>query len=97
MKVGGVYKINSRNLRVGVYLRSDPKDPNFMWFIGIRTKFGNRYLSSEWGWNPEYIGMVGKNIELIEGKSDGKYFRMNRPLFRSLAQFEGKVKRNAGL
>jgi hypothetical protein len=43
---GRVYKIRCRNLRYGVY---DGEDG----FIGIRTKFGSRYLFTEYYCNPE--------------------------------------------
>lgn len=41
---GKVYKISSRNLRIGVF---DGKGG----FIGIREKFGNRYLFTEYHWD----------------------------------------------
>lgn len=40
LKVGTVYKLNSRNLDFGVFTGRG--------FIGIRTKFGNRYLFEEY-------------------------------------------------
>jgi hypothetical protein len=40
-KDGYLYRINSRNLSLGVY-RAETKD-----FLGIRTKFGDRYLFAE--------------------------------------------------
>ena len=39
-----VYKIRSRNLRYGVFDGNDG-------FIGIRTKFGARYLFTEYHWD----------------------------------------------
>jgi hypothetical protein len=41
---GGVYRIHSRNLSLGVY------DGN-QGFIGIRYKFGDRYLFTEYHWD----------------------------------------------
>lgn len=38
--VGAVYKLNSRNLNLGVFTEHNS-------FIGIRTKFGNRFLDEE--------------------------------------------------
>ncbi len=41
---GRVYKLLSRNLQVGVYDGSEG-------FIGIRTKFGHRFLFTEYHWD----------------------------------------------
>ena len=41
---GRVYKLWCRNLSIGVY---DGKEG----FIGIRTKFGSRYLDTEYHWD----------------------------------------------
>jgi len=41
---GRVYKIRCRNLRYGVYNGDGG-------FIGIRTKFGSRYLFTEYHWD----------------------------------------------
>lgn len=41
---GRVYKINCRNLKLGVYDGNEG-------FIGIRTKFGSRYLATEYHWD----------------------------------------------
>jgi hypothetical protein len=41
---GNVYKIRSRNLTLGVF-------DGEMGFIGIRTKFGDRYLFTEYHWD----------------------------------------------
>ena len=40
-----LYKLNSRNLDYGVY------DDAQKGFIGIRTKFGSRYLFTEYHWD----------------------------------------------
>ncbi len=44
-KHGYTYKINSRNLSFGVY------DKDTQGFVGIRTKFGERYLFTEFHWD----------------------------------------------
>jgi len=46
LKTGHIYKLNSRNLSYGVYDGDDG-------FIGIRTKFKNRYLFTEYHWDTE--------------------------------------------
>lgn len=66
----GVYKIHSRNLSVGVY-RADIKG-----FIGIRLKFGDKYLSTEFHYDTgapfgtvfpkEQIGVLPDNIACHE-------------------------------
>jgi len=43
-KTRRLYRIRSRNLRVGVY---DGKEG----FLGIRTKFGSRYVFTEYHWD----------------------------------------------
>ena len=51
---GGVYDLywpRSRNLRAAVYDGSGG-------FIGIRTKFGERYLFTEYAWDEPYHGTV---------------------------------------
>lgn len=62
-----VYKINSRNLKIGVF-REKTKG-----FIGIRLKFGNRFLFEEYHWDTgapygttkpiEEIGVLPDSIE----------------------------------
>lgn len=42
---GGLYKLSSRNLGLGVF-REATKD-----FVGIREKFGNEYLAGEYHWD----------------------------------------------
>lgn len=48
---GRVYRLNCRNLRIGVF---DGEDG----FIGIRTKFGNRFLDLEHHWDRGMHGTV---------------------------------------
>jgi len=55
---GRVYKIHCRNLAYGVY---DGKGG----FIGIREKFNQRYLFTEYHWDfSEHYGTVGEAIDL---------------------------------
>ena len=42
---GAVYEIHSRNLSVGVFVKDQEG------FIGIRTKFGSRFLFTEYHWD----------------------------------------------
>ena len=48
---GGIYRIHSRNLRFGVY------DGNGG-FIGVREKFGSRYLFTEYHYDHDQHGTV---------------------------------------
>ena len=60
-EIGVLYKIHSRNLQYGIFNGKDG-------FIGIRTKFGQKYLFTEFHWDtgPPY-GTV-KPIEKTEFK-----------------------------
>jgi hypothetical protein len=59
-KNGGLYRISSRNLDLGVY------NATSQGFIGIREKFGNLYLFTEYHWDTgEPFGTVCP-IELLE-------------------------------
>lgn len=67
---GRVYRLHSRNLDLGVFVSADRG------FIGIREKFGSRYLFTEYHHDtgPPYgtatpledIGEVPENINLVE-------------------------------
>lgn len=70
----GVYAIRSRNLSVGVW------DANRKGFIGIREKFGSRYLFMEYHYDYDpHVGTVSQmefldtvvpeEIRLVEGRS----------------------------
>lgn len=69
-KHGFLYKINSRNLTFGVYNQKDKG------FIGIREKFGDHYLFTEYHWDTgapygtvkpqEEIGIIPSDIEITE-------------------------------
>lgn len=93
LETGGIYRIQSRNLVVGAFLHQAPNDP-WPWFIGIREKFGYRYLFSEYGWAWQRIGNLPASIrdtvpwsELAPNKAT---------LRRSLAQHEGRIRRAEG-
>ena len=59
-KNGGLYKIDSRNLAFGVYNEAQQG------FVGIREKFGNEYLFTEFHWDTgEPFGTVCPQ-ELLE-------------------------------
>lgn len=44
-KDGNLYKINSRNLSLGIFIKEENG------FVGIRQKFGQRYLFIEYHWD----------------------------------------------
>ena len=58
-RIGMAYKLNSRNLAVGVYDGSEG-------FIGIREKFGRRYLFSEYHWDQGPLFGTACPLEEIE-------------------------------
>jgi len=69
-KHGHLYRLDSRNLSMGVYNENDHNG-----FIGIRTKFGDRFLFTEHHWDGEYyatakpledLGPVPEDIEVRE-------------------------------
>lgn len=86
-----VYRLVSRNLTFGVFDGLDG-------FIGIRCKFGNRYLFKEFHWEQgppfgtvrplEDLGLIPEELEVIEGRTEGGYFIGNQPLFDYLLQKE---------
>lgn len=61
---GRVYKIESRNLNFGVY-------DGALGFTGIREKFGDRYLFTEFHWNKGHhgtvSGMTDTTLDIPEG------------------------------
>ena len=65
--VGRVYRFMSRNLELGVCIKSDPEaQPEYSRyeFTGVREKFDYRYLTSEYGWNiTEDLGPLPEGIE----------------------------------
>ena len=75
-----VYRLQSRNLSVGVYRETDSGEYGISrGFTGIRTKFGARYLDTEvWNEPPgngtatplEELGRVPDDIELTEGQAE---------------------------
>ena len=88
---GFLYRIHSRNLSLGVCR----KEKNHVGFIGIRTKFGDRYLFEELHWGTsEHYGTVSP-IEclekcpvehIVERYDDGKCFVQNKALFNYLEE-----------
>lgn len=89
---GRLYKIDSRNLSFGVY---DGKEG----FIGIRTKFGRRYLATEFHWDqgPPFGTVhsiedtavdVPEEIEVVE---HGPEYEKNEPLFEWLEAREKEL------
>lgn len=82
----GIYLINSRNLRIGVYVATRQA------FIGIRKKFGDRYLFAEFHYEcgPPYgtvrpqtllAAMPENGIQLVEGWQEDDAYWKNARLF----------------
>ncbi len=59
-KNGYLYRIFSRNLDIGVYVA------NIQGFIGIRTKFGERFLNMELHWDADQYNGTAKPKEELE-------------------------------
>jgi hypothetical protein len=64
-----LYRLLARNIKIGVW------DADHQEFLGIRTKFGDRYIDSENHWDAEHfatacpmeeIGELPDNISLSE-------------------------------
>jgi hypothetical protein len=53
---GRVYRLSCRNLAIGVFDGGDS-------FIGIRTKFGNRFLDAEHHWDRGMHGTVANAVD----------------------------------
>jgi hypothetical protein len=81
----GLYRLNSRNLGMGVF------DASTKGFVGIRNKFGRDYLFTEYHWDTgapfgtalplEYLGDLPREISLSEGEIKEHAYQMNQPLF----------------
>lgn len=83
-KRGHLYRINSRNLSLGVY------DGNWG-FIGIRTKFGDRYLFTELHWDTGPPHGTVKPIEELERWQENLNENWdNQKLFKYLEEVEEK-------
>ena len=94
---GRVYKLDCRNLVIGVFDGIDS-------FIGIRTKFGRRFLDSEIHWDAcEQFGTVSNVIYLeIDLPSDIEANKFiggipgphgNTTLFKFLEDTEEKIRK----
>src|SRR5690348_6012960 len=77
-KARWVYKIDGRNLKFGVF------DLTHCCFIGIRTKFGSRFLDNENHWDcPEFATVmplealeeIPEDISIDVGSSNEKLFQ----------------------
>jgi hypothetical protein len=89
-KHGYLYRIHSRNLTLGVF------DETCKGFIGVREKFGHRYLFTEFHYDTgapfgtvtpqELLEQCPSDIEVIEGKTDGSVHRENKALFNWLEE-----------
>lgn len=86
-KHGGLYRIDSRNLSLGVY------DEKSKGFVGIRQKFDERYLFTEYHWDigpphgtvrpQKFLEMVPDDMPLFEYD---KWLRDNDVLFKLLEE-----------
>lgn len=83
---GYLYQIHCRNLSLGIF------NKNTNGFIGIRTKFGDRYLFTEYHYDTgapfgtvhphKELELYSANPEEIwESKSDDKTYRENKAMF----------------
>jgi len=72
---GGVYRLRSRNLPFGVY---DSDQPAGGGFIGIREKFGTRFLDTEYDRHTaqalEFLGMLPDRIK-VRDREPGSFCR----------------------
>lgn len=59
-KHGGLYRLSSRNLLLGVF------NKNTSGFVGIREKFGDHYLFTEFHWDTSAPFGTVRPIELLE-------------------------------
>lgn len=90
-KIGRLYKLQSRNLSIGVY-------DGLSGFIGIRFKFESEYLFTEYHWDTgepfgtaypiKDLGPIPKDIKPVEdfGIIDDSY-QKNRMLFDYLKNY----------
>jgi len=96
---GGLYRLSSRNLAFGVFVEATQG------FVGIREKFGNRYLFTEFHWDtgaphgtvqPQEFLEDCPLTDLREGWSgEGErqgYFLQNDALFTWLEEQENKYR-----
>lgn len=65
MQERGVYEIRSRNLKVGVW------SPKSQGFIGVREKFGERYLFTEYHYDTGAPHGTASPMQLITMLPDG--------------------------
>ena len=93
---GRIYRLKSRNLTVGIW------DENSKGFIGIREKFGSRYLFTEYhrDHDPyvgtaapvEDLGRLSEPVEVVEAsRNDASHLPVweeNLKLFRILEAIE---------
>jgi hypothetical protein len=74
-KISHIYKIYARNFKIGVFDGSDG-------FIGIREKFGSRYLFTEYHWDTgEPHGTVKPIEDIGELPSEIEPLNSNKLLF----------------
>ncbi len=78
-----IYKLNSRNLKYGVF---NPKDNGF---IGIRTKFSNRYLFTEYHWDTGPPYGTAKPIEDLGLIDDEDVFLMES--YPAICKYCGQI------
>jgi len=94
---GHIYSLLSRNLKLGVYRGNEGTKRFGPGFIGIRTKFGSRYLFEEYHWdcgepygtaNPlRDLGPLPEGIEVCEALGDS----LDAMLFEYLEKLEAET------
>lgn len=81
-----LYRVSSRNLTYGVY-------DGDTGFVGIRTKFGNRFLAREYHWDTgRPFGTVlpreDTGIDVPESIPVGAWMELSEELFQWMDEFE---------
>lgn len=83
---GRIYRISSRNLKIGVYNEA------VRGFTGIRVKFGSRYLFTEYHWDTgSPHGTVKPLFELDRESPVENPSESSSDLFKRLEDIESKM------
>jgi hypothetical protein len=86
-KKGVIYELDARNINIGVFL------PDIKGFIGIRTKFGNRFLDIEYHWDTGApFGTANAVEEIGIYPNPINWYEQNDELFNFLENLEKELK-----